>query len=342
MKAYIRGWSAITTQQTFDKSSFLKNWNESAGPYLKAVEPDYKNYVSSALLRRMSRIIKMSIATSVEALKEAKVRVPDAVIVGTGLGCMADTEKFLGALLASEEGTLSPTAFIQSTHNTIAGQIALLIKCEGYNFTFTNRGHSFENALHDAIMLLQEGYENVLVGAAEETTETVYKTFYEMGCVSNHAGVEGRPMLGEGASFFVLSKQGTAGDIAIDCVKSFSHISADEIETFLNDFLLENELSPDEVDALVFGCDPFEQDDFYTFVKSCFIAETPLIQFKNISGESFTASSFGLHLAAATIHSGKIVPEALVSGETERPLKRILIYTHYKGFNHTLTLISGV
>lgn len=340
MRAYIRGWSAITAQQTFDKKTFLKEWNQCTGPYLHAIEPDYKNYINPGLLRRMSRIIKMGIATSLEALEEAEIEVPEAVIVGTGLGCMADTEKFLKDIMTSEEGILSPTAFIQSTHNTIAGQIALLTSCEGYNFTFTNRGHSFENALQDAMMLLQEGYENVLVGGTEETTETVYQTFYEMGCVSGQADLAGKPVLGEGASFFVLSNAGRSGDVAIDDVRSFADISVADLGELTAAFLEAQGLQPDDIDALVLGCNASEKDDFYGVMKSVFAENIPVIQFKNISGECFTASAFGLSLAANTLERGEIIPKTLVSGKPEKPLNRMLIYNHFKGFNHALILVS--
>ena len=70
----------------------------------------------------------------------------------TGLGCLEDTEKFLSSIYTNEEKLLNPTPFIQSTHNTVAGAIALAIKCHGYNATYTHRGFSFESALEDALI----------------------------------------------------------------------------------------------------------------------------------------------------------------------------------------------
>ena len=52
---------------------------------------------------------------------------PDAIITGTGLGCLEDTEKFLTAMVTNKEEFLTPTSFIQSTHNTVSAQIALLL-----------------------------------------------------------------------------------------------------------------------------------------------------------------------------------------------------------------------
>lgn len=52
----------------------------------------------------------------------------DAIITATGLGCLADTEKFMNALMDNREQMLNPTAFIQSTFNTVGAQLALLLK----------------------------------------------------------------------------------------------------------------------------------------------------------------------------------------------------------------------
>ena len=50
---------------------------------------------------------------------------------------------------------LTPTSFIQSTHNTVGGQIALELQCKGYNFTYVHGSNSFESALLDAKLQLE-------------------------------------------------------------------------------------------------------------------------------------------------------------------------------------------
>jgi hypothetical protein len=42
----------------------------------------------------MSKTVKMSSVASQYALKEARIENPDAIIVGTGMGCSQDSEKF--------------------------------------------------------------------------------------------------------------------------------------------------------------------------------------------------------------------------------------------------------
>ena len=89
-------------------------------PYFSAQEPDYKEMITNAnLRRRMSRMIKMGVACGLECLKDIPSEKVDAIITATGLGCLADTEKFMNALMDNREQMLNPTAFIQSTFNTV-------------------------------------------------------------------------------------------------------------------------------------------------------------------------------------------------------------------------------
>src|SRR5664279_1036825 len=183
MEAYIDGRSAISPQNTFSGENSFENVREYENAhFMKCIEPQYNAFIDPMASRRMSRIMKMGMASALKCLDEAGIRIPDAVITGTGLGCIEDTEKFLGALLTNEEKLLNPTPFIQSTHNTIAASIAILLKCYGYNNTFSHRGFSFESALLDGLMLLDEGsVSNVLVGGVDELTANFFTITNRLG-----------------------------------------------------------------------------------------------------------------------------------------------------------------
>ena len=122
------------------------------------------------LRRRMSRVVKSGVAAGIESLLEFGDRAAvEAVVTATGLGCIADSEKFLDSLIANEERMLNPTPFIQSTFNTVGAQIALLRGLHCYNTTYANRWTSFENALTDAALRIGAGLSRaVLVGAFDE------------------------------------------------------------------------------------------------------------------------------------------------------------------------------
>ena len=154
------------------------------------------------LRRRMSRVVKSGVAAGIEALLAFGDRSPiDAVVTATGLGCVADSEKFLDALIANEERMLNPTPFIQSTFNTVGAQIALLRGLHCYNTTYAHRWTSFENALVDAALRLGAGLSQaVLVGAFDETTPSVEKILQRL-----RVAPQGR--WGESAVFFVLTAE---------------------------------------------------------------------------------------------------------------------------------------
>lgn len=67
--------------------------------------------------------------------------------------------------------------------NTIGAQIALLTGNHSYNNTYVHRGFSFESALLDAALLLQEGEAStVLAGAVDEMTPALHAILGRMGC----------------------------------------------------------------------------------------------------------------------------------------------------------------
>src|SRR5690606_27512480 len=133
-------------------------------------EPDYREFINPVAIRRMSRLIKMGIGCGMKALQEANVKKPDAIITGTGLGSMTDTEKFLKDMILLKEEALNPTYFIQSTYNSINGWISLQTKSTGYSQTYVHRGLSIEMALLDAQLFLNETEEDkyVLAGGFDE------------------------------------------------------------------------------------------------------------------------------------------------------------------------------
>ena len=181
MEAYINGIGAISPQE------FILDPTKWAIPVVDECvfackEPDYSQFLNPATTRRMSRMIKMGLCASKICLSDSGIEQPDAIITGTGLGCIEDTDKFLNIIIDLNEQFLAPTSFIQSTHNTISAQIALSLKNHNYNFTYVHGAFSFESALQDSLMLIQEqSAENVLLGGIEEMTLGLKIIFKEIG-----------------------------------------------------------------------------------------------------------------------------------------------------------------
>ncbi|BDD02131.1 beta-ketoacyl synthase chain length factor [Persicobacter psychrovividus] len=160
----------------------------------------FKDYLSVGRLRRMSQILKVGNVAGITTVNEAALTCIDGVIVGTGLGCLTDTQKFLNQLIERNETALSPTAFIQSTHNTLAGQLGAHFKCHQHNQTIVQRQQTMQNIIIDAYLQLQGPSEkNILAGTVDELTE------YSAQLIKK---VENKDaLLGQGASFFILSNQ---------------------------------------------------------------------------------------------------------------------------------------
>ena len=141
---YLHSAMSISAQTTFESEVWLENAKEISGKKVEAVHPNYKDYISPMTLRRMATGVKMGVTAGHKALQNAHTGEPDAILTGTGMGCIEDTEKFLNSIITNDEGFLAPTAFIQSTHNTVGAQIALGLKCKAYNNTYVHGAISFE------------------------------------------------------------------------------------------------------------------------------------------------------------------------------------------------------
>jgi 3-oxoacyl-(acyl-carrier-protein) synthase len=347
---YITAASNISPQNTFGNQSSLTELVEYTGDKLTCIEPDYKTLIDPKLIRRMSRIIKMGVASGMDCLQQASISVPDAIITGTAYGCLEDTNTFLSKMVQQNEETLAPTAFIQSTHNTISAQIALLLQCHNYNNTFVNGGASFENALLDAMMLLHEGEAaNVLVGGIDEITANSHAILKRMGLYRSQPAsnldllnVSGKgTMAGEGSAFFLLSREASGNDWAkIDGASGFykPHNTA-EIQQQISNFLSAQNTGIDDIDLIIIGKNgDVKNDDGYWQLQETLFADVPAISYKHLCGEYPTSSAFALWLAANCLKN-RDLPPALISAEI--PVKKILIYNHYQNIHHSLILLSA-
>ena len=352
MKAYIRATGNISPQKTFGHVPFLNEPVEFFTNRLMCIEPDYKNFIDPKMIRRMSRIIKMGVAAASECLQEANVDNPDAIITGTAYGCLEDTGVFLTKMVEQNEEMLSPTAFIQSTHNTVGAQVALMLRCHNYNNTFVHRGFSFESALLDAMMLLNENEaSNILVGSVDEITNISHAIINRMGLYKQHplsnfellsSNTKGT-IAGEGAAFFLLSSLESENNYAeiVALTTFYKPKNINEIENEISSFLNHYSISMDEIDLLITGKNGNINDDkMYEEINESIFKNKVSINFKHLCGEYPTATGFALWLAANIIKT-KSVPSITGNILPENKLKKILIYNHYQNIHHSLFLISS-
>lgn len=349
-KAYINGTGCISPQNTIDSEWFFDTINPAKGDYFDAVEPSYKEYIAPNLLRRMGRAIKMGVATANLAINQAETKKVDAIITGTGLGCFEDSERFLLAMLNNDEQFLTPTAFIQSTHNTVGSQIALIMKCHDYNFTYVHRGFSFESTLQDAMMLFAEGKETILVGGIEEHTPNfivlnrrAHKFQDQNEALPIWKSMTPGIQMSEGAAFFVLNKEKTEKSLAsIDGIQTlYKPKAANDILTKLHTFLKLHELTLRDIDVTLMGfCGDVNFDSKLQELLPVIEKESIVATYKNVCGEYHTASAFAMWTAVKIIEKQQLPKVLSASDKTPSQIKHVLIINQYLGINYSFTLLS--
>jgi 3-oxoacyl-(acyl-carrier-protein) synthase len=348
-KVYINSVASISAQRTFDNSEFLDDVIVHTETVLPVVNPNYKEFIPPAAARRMANGVKMGVVASKLALNKARLENVDAIITGTGMGCVRDSEKFVSAIIDNNEQYLTPTSFIQSTHNTVGGQIALGINCKGYNFTYVHSSISFESALLDAkLMLTCDEATNILIGGVDELGDHTVETHRLIDHIKEeptnaidllNSKTEGT-VFGEGANFFILSNEQQKTTYAeVISVKTYNTLT-DDISELVKEFLNDNNLTIDSIDAVVLGNNgDVNFDGFYNDLSQKLFSTTQQIYYKHLCGEFNTASSFGFWLAAKVLKT-QIVPDCVRLNDVKNnDFEYVLLYNHYRGENHSLTLL---
>lgn len=330
---YVNGLGAINAIQKHEITGKLIQLQES---YTTALQPNYKDLIAPALLRRMGKGVKMAIYASQKALNEANVEVPDAIITATGLGCIEDSEKFLKSVLENQEEFLTPTSFIQSTHNTFGGQIALRLQAKGYNFTYVNENSGFEMALLDGFVQIKSDEENsVLVGGIEEMAPGFLELFKLNGTIYSQENTLA-PKWSEGAHFCVLSPQKSHTSYA-EVLDVDLALNPENLTLFISDFLNRNAIEITAIDALVLGYTPNE--DAHEILNM--FNHSSIITYKSYLGQYQTASAFGFNLAC-TLLKNQEIEEDFYLIKKDRRVKHICIINQNKGKDFSVILLKNV
>ncbi|CAI8921010.1 beta-ketoacyl synthase N-terminal-like domain-containing protein [Chryseobacterium sp. IT-36CA2] len=347
---YINSAACISVQDTLNENILQNLTPENSSNIIKAIEPNYKEFIPPAMIRRMSKTVKMSSVASHYALKEAGIEKPDAIIAGTGMGCSQDSEKFLKNVIDNHEEFLTPTFFIQSTHNTVAGQIALGLQCHAYNFTYVNTSSSLEFSLLDAQLQINDGEaENVLVGSTDEQTARTMELYCLNNTIKKEADLPADYLnsttngviWGEGASFFVVGKNKTENSYAkIKNIQISNTIELNEIQDFIQNFLTQNNLSTRDIDVVILGFSGDAQSDMYYTKAMDLFPDSSQLYYKHLSGEFNTASGFSTFIACHILKEQQIPEIMMINSEKKESVKNVLLYNHLGGDDHSLVLLE--
>lgn len=300
-------------------------------PYNRCIDPSFKDYVSPIEARRMGKILKRAIATSREALTASGLTEVDAIITGTGYGCLENTELFLDALTTEGEQLLKPTHFMQSTHNTISSLVAIQMKNHGYNATYAHKGISFDSAMYDAVLQMRLGKINsALVGGHDELTENFYHILKKGGMMGHDD-----EMCAEAAVSVVIGSQGSN---SLCKLVDFKILHQPTIEK------LKNITTKYKADYILTGISGnHSNDEAYLAEAKELFCGAALLKYKHLFGESFTSSGLGFYVAAHCLKEGKIPAHLFVDpkDKTDRKPANILVFNRSDGTNYSLALLEA-
>jgi len=352
-QCYINGIGIIAPQKTFENDQFLTEISTFNQNVLTCITPDFKAYINPVQLRRLGRMLRIGMTAATILFTRCKVQVPDGIITATGYGFLEETEKFLTELLERQETQLTPTYFMQSTYNALAGLVALSIKCTGYNNTYVSKGFAFENALQDAMMQLAEkNSSNLLVGAYDEAANVQYainmrEHHYKSDHIKNSSLFEsktGGTIQGEGSAFFNVS--GISSDSTWCVLKDLQLVytpeTEDELSSALTSFLNTNAISVDEIDVWINGASgDVKNDRLLTSLENSIFKKTPQVRFKHLCGEFCTAISFGVWLGASILKK-QFIPEIVKfsSMKSSGKLDIIFIVNQYLDRNYSFLVLK--
>jgi hypothetical protein len=317
--------------------------------YVRAIDADYGQYFTPNEARRLSKILKRALLVS----REARMCVSttplmlDAIITGTGLGCIENTEIFLRKLVCEGEELLNPTYFMNSTHNTVSSLVAIDAKCHNYNTTYAHKGISFECALQDAFLQMTQRRRDgklsapatALVGAHDEMTPAYFTLLKKAGYFGN----ENQVFAGETAVAMVLGTE--KSENALCRIENVGKIYGTTGEGL--------HLKPgmtEGVDYVMTGVNGnLETERIYFENCRQLFPGIPLLQYKNIFGESYTAPAFSVYASALCLQKGKIpehlrLPFRRCGAESSPPLpqsvQKIMCFNQFENKNRTFILLS--
>lgn len=217
-KSCLSGKTGIAPIQSFDTSAYSSH----LGAEIRDFNP--KDFMPPLKYRRMSRVSRLAVAASIEALKDAAFSISSqaassmGVVIGTGYGSTAQTDEFFVGMLKEGPEGANPSLFPDTVPNAPASQVSIYHGIKGPNTTFSHNEVSGEQALAYAYQLLQEARADaVLVGSVDELSSVLFHSFAAVRSLSPK-GTHGEGMspfdrlrngrvLGEGAGILVLEKR---------------------------------------------------------------------------------------------------------------------------------------
>jgi 3-oxoacyl-[acyl-carrier-protein] synthase II len=225
VKALIRGIGAVggfgsgidSLESALVKGGVEPQWIEFETTRGQLRVPGYRadtsaltEFVPIRVLRRMAHNSRMALTAAFSALVDAAMMESEqrgrlGIIVATGYGATCNNFDFQHLSDDGSDFSGSPTKFSNSVHNAAAANISIALNDRGPNHSVSHLSMSFPSALLTALQWLREDrVDTVLVGGVDEFSKALAYAWQLMP--KTNADEPQRLLIGEGASFFVLSR----------------------------------------------------------------------------------------------------------------------------------------
>lgn len=348
MSIYIDKAAQISIQQPLCNEWF-SNPSMPTDRLCKFVRPDFKQYISPAISRRMGTALKCTLSSASACVSEEKRSELDGILTGTGLGSIENTENFLLAMLEGEEG-LSPSNFMQSTHNTLGSQVAIAFKCHGYNITYAHRGTSFDSALMNAVVKFQlNEYKTALVNGVDEMTEKYFQLFDQIGYWKDRNvtiedvrnATSPGTFAGENSVSLLLTTQPSEQPLCELCdTQLFYRPSDQQLKTCVEKLCRASNIN--RIDAIVIGNNGDKENDTeYRRLAQLLTPSAKQIIYKHLFGESFTMSGLGIYVAATCLKEKCVPAHITMDNKALENPQTILVLNHFKQLDYSITLLKS-
>ncbi len=309
IRVYIKAATQISMQQPLSEA-WMTAPVEHTEPYVRSLDPNFRDWLNPLESRRMGKILKRALVTAQKVMHDSGVQQPDAVITGTGLGCIENTELFLDQLCREGEEMLKPTYFMQSTHNTISSLISIHDHLHGYNTTYSHKSVSFDSALLDAFTQLRLGdIQTALVTGNDEMTPSYFSILQRAGYV----GQPGQVAAGETSVAMMLTTD------PADALCEIEEVS-------MSVRGVQQPFAP--ADLLVLGTNGVPQNDQLYREVAQQMPGVETFEYKRLFGESYTVSGLGIYAAAHLLSQGRA--------------GRVLFVNHSDNLNVTFVTLKTV
>ncbi|WP_374030254.1 beta-ketoacyl-ACP synthase II [Bdellovibrio bacteriovorus] len=168
--AAIRGQSGIAKITKFDTTGFDVTF---AGE-VKGFNPDL--YIEKKEQKKMAEFIHYSIAASKMAVEMAKLELTEevknqaGVIIGVGIGGLANIEETAIKMKERGPGRISPFFIPSVITNLAAGQVTISLGLKGPNYSVTSACASGVHSIGDAVRYIRDGVTDVMLAGGAEST----------------------------------------------------------------------------------------------------------------------------------------------------------------------------